>query len=220
MERQRLHYERAQGYEVSSTGKKLLREQGGFTLPEMMVTIVIMIVVMFALYSIFDMSIRVFSFGNDKVEAVDNARLGMEKMAREVRAAYAVDKGNGKSHLFWAPTYPNVPPSTASMPAANQITFGNDRNGNRKVDANEEITYKLGATGPPYTLQRVNGGVASSTVEFVKASGLTFTYLKSDGTTTAANEPEIAVVRIRLEISVPGNPPRTQTLTTDVSLRN
>ena len=35
----------------------------------------IMIAVMFALYSIFDMSLRVFRFGNDKVEAVENARL-------------------------------------------------------------------------------------------------------------------------------------------------
>jgi len=52
----------------------------------------IMIVVLFALYSIFDMGIRVFSFGNDKIEATEQARLGMEKMTREIRAAYPVDK--------------------------------------------------------------------------------------------------------------------------------
>ncbi len=54
----------------------LLSEEGGFTLPELMVTMVMMLTVLFALYSIFDMSIRVFSFGNHKVEAVENARLG------------------------------------------------------------------------------------------------------------------------------------------------
>ena len=36
----------------------------------------IMIVVFFALYSIFDMSLRVFSFGNNKVEAMESARVG------------------------------------------------------------------------------------------------------------------------------------------------
>jgi hypothetical protein len=41
------------------------REESGFILPELMVTMVMMRTVLFALYSIFDMSIRVFSFGND-----------------------------------------------------------------------------------------------------------------------------------------------------------
>ena len=49
---------------------EFLREEGGFTLPELMVTMVMMLTVLFALYSIFDMSLRVFSFGSDKVEAV------------------------------------------------------------------------------------------------------------------------------------------------------
>ncbi len=40
---------------------RLLREEGGFALPEVLVTMMLMITVMFALYSAFDMSIRVFS---------------------------------------------------------------------------------------------------------------------------------------------------------------
>jgi prepilin-type N-terminal cleavage/methylation domain-containing protein len=77
-----------------------LREEGGFTLPEMLVTIMIMIAVLFALYSIFDMGMRVFSFGNDKVEAVENARLGLEKMERELRDAYPYNKAGGNTTLF------------------------------------------------------------------------------------------------------------------------
>ena len=46
---------------------RVLREERGFTLTEMMVTTVIWIVMLFALYSMFDMSIRVFGFGNNKV---------------------------------------------------------------------------------------------------------------------------------------------------------
>jgi Tfp pilus assembly protein PilW len=59
-----------------------------------------MIVVLFALYNVFDMSIRVFSFGNDKLEAVENARLGLEKMERELRDAYPYNKAGGNATLF------------------------------------------------------------------------------------------------------------------------
>src|SRR5215204_3745167 len=85
----------------------------------MMVTMLIMIIVLFALYSIFDMSIKTYSFGNSKAEAMENARLGMEKMEREIRQAYAFDKANGNNQLFqiWTPT---------------QIEFGNDLDGNMK----------------------------------------------------------------------------------------
>ena len=59
--------------------RHLLRTEDGFSLTEMMVTVLVMIMVMFALYSIFDMGLRVFSFGNNNVEATESARLGLEK---------------------------------------------------------------------------------------------------------------------------------------------
>jgi Tfp pilus assembly protein PilV len=64
-----------------------LRDEDGFTFPEVLVATTLMVVVLFALYSIFDMSIRVFSFGNDKTEAVENARLGLERMEREIKGS-------------------------------------------------------------------------------------------------------------------------------------
>ena len=217
-----------------------LREEAGFTLPEMLVTITIMITVLFALYGIFDMSVRVFSFGNDKLETVENARLGLEKMAREIRAAYPPDKANGETHLFWNAGAA----SGAAMPTADQITFGNDLNGDRKIyppyrtdpaySTGEEITYRLSGT----TLERSVGTVTgagtytaktSPVVEFVEPGGLTFTYLKNDGAALTAgeladlsNEPLIATVRIELSIEIDRGAlgTRTQTLTTDVALRN
>ena len=68
----------------------------------MMVTMLLMTIVLFALYNIFDASIRVFSFGNDKVEAVENAQLGLEKMERELRDAYPRDKAGGDATLLAA----------------------------------------------------------------------------------------------------------------------
>ena len=85
---------------TSGTRGRFLREEGGFTLTEMMITTIMMIVVLMALYSIFDMSVRIASFSNNKVEAVAGARVGLEKMEREIRAAYQVDSNAANPYLF------------------------------------------------------------------------------------------------------------------------
>ena len=188
--------------------ERVLREESGFTLPEMLVTIVIMMVVLFALYNIFDMSIRVFGFGNDKVEAVENARLGLERMERELRAAYPYDKRNGNNTLLTTRT-------------SNSVAFGNDLNGDRKIDASEQIAYSL-SSGSPATLQR-NG---QPVVEFVSdvdgGDALTFEYMNADGT-TATSEADTSMVRIKFEVAVDRGiheDPVAQVLETDVALRN
>jgi prepilin-type N-terminal cleavage/methylation domain-containing protein len=205
--------------------REFVRDEGGFTLPEMLVTIMVMVAVLFALYSVFDMSLRVFDVGNDKVEATDNARLGLEKMAREIRAAYPANKISGSNHLFWT----QGAPATATMPTAGQITFGNDRNGNRRVynsstgtlDPNEEITYAVSGT----TLQR-NGQPVVEFVQDVDAppdgTALKFEYLDANGA-TVTSEANIVTVRIKLEVAVDRGiqeEPVTQTLQTKVTLRN
>ncbi len=170
--------------------KRLLRGQDGFSLAEMMVTIVIMIVVLFALYSIFDTSIRVFKFGNDKVEAVENARLGLAKMEREIRATYPVNGLTGVPRYRFFTTNGTAltsPPQVVwpNSTMSTQITFGNELNntlqtsGNGKIDCNpgsvtvstaddtpcEYITYKLSSSGSTRTLLRnksVSGSTSSS----------------------------------------------------------
>ncbi len=230
--------------------ERLRREESGFTLAEMLVTIMMMITVMFALYSIFDMGLRVFSFGSDKLDVTENARVGMERMSRELRAAYPSDKAAGKTNLFWSEdaTCASSDPTLVAMPAADEVTFGNDRNGNRAIkpnsdsagstDSQEEITYKLAGAGAPYTLERVlytyDPGTdtcaytSSTLVDSVQAFNLT--YLKGDGTTAltaseladATNEPLISSVRIELtlEICRSGLGCTAQALRTDVALRN
>ena len=218
--------------------RRTIQEEDGFTLPEMMVTIMVMMVVFFSLYNIFDMSIRVFTYGNDKVEAVENARLGLAKMEREIRAAYPVKGPSGvpRYRFFSANGATSVPPAT--MPTASQITFGNELGvpGDKSIRCPvsgtcEYITYKLtddtsgaACTAAPCTLRRVNTANSSDTgdpvVEFVQPGGLTFAYLKSDGTTAAAQS-EIERVRITLEIRVDrGHQDGTQNLSTEVKLRS
>ena len=187
--------------------QRFLREEGGFTLSELLVTMMIMIVVLFALYSIFDMSIRVFSFGNDKVEAVENARLGLDRMQREIRAAYPVNKVGGDNRVIT---------SSISNPSS-QVTFGNDLNGNRLAnDAGEQITYRLSGSSPPALLRN-----DQETTEFVRTDGLTFRFLNKDGNETT-QESEVALIRIKLDIEIDRGSlgKRTQSLTTDAALRN
>src|SRR5215216_793724 len=105
----------------SAARKRVVCEEAGFTLTEILVTTMIMIIVLFGLYSMFDMGLRVYSFGNDKVDATEKARLGMEKMEREIRAAYPDDRipppaGNGKQHVFFPSGFPDPANSTPTLP--------------------------------------------------------------------------------------------------------
>jgi prepilin-type N-terminal cleavage/methylation domain-containing protein len=189
---------------------RLLREERGFTLTEMLVTIVVFTVTLSALYSIFDMSVKIFMQGNNKAEAMENARLGLEKMEREIRQAYAFNRGAGDTRLLYAMS-------------ATQIEFGNERDEtsppiiecpNSNGDC-EIISYSLAGQ----TLMRTSGGDPQPVIEHVDS--VEFTYFKADGT-IATNEPDVALVRIDVGITVdPGTKNEArQELTTEVDLRN
>lgn len=224
-----------------AVNSRLLREESGFTLVEVVVTMTLMVVVLFALYGIFDMGLRTYNFGNDKVEAVENARLGMENMERELRAAYPVDPINGETHVFFEPGAASTP----AEPGDDSITFGNDISSagvspNRMVDPEEEITYELrnsealdvSCPSPPApdtscTLVRRLGVDADfePVVQHVAPGGLTFTGYRSrqalsgDGLQPADSPDGTDIGLVRVELTVKRNQ-GTQELVTDVDLRN
>lgn len=221
---------------MSGLRERFSKDERGFSLSEMLVTIIIMIVVLFALFSIFDMSLRVFSFGNNKVEAVESARVGLEKMEREIRQAYKFNNAASpaQDHLFFDTASPTTP-LTVPPTAVTQLTFGNDLGapgaGNGIVECGspcEYITYKLtNASGTttcaavPCTLWRDNGPNSGPVVENVAFNGLSFTLLQSDGT-APASEAQVGMVLVELDVVVDqgvGNP-GTQELTTVIDLRN
>ena len=185
----------------------LVKGEDGFTLPEMMVTMMLMVVVLFALYSIFDASIRVFSFGNDKVESVESARVAMERMEREIRSAYPQNRAANDQVVIY----------NFATGLQSSIVFGNDLNKDQVVQGSERITYRTNGSAP-YVLQRRAGvGSFETLAEPLQADGLSFSYLRSDGVTPASVESEAAIVRIEVAVDVRG---RVQTLQTDVALRN
>ena len=223
-----------------SAKERFLREERGFSLTEMMVTILIMIVVFFALHSIFDMSVKVFSYGNSTTEAMENARVGLEKMEREIRQA------DGDALILETRT-------------PTEIRFGNDLDGNRVIQCPntetpaqcEKIGYEVYEIPPAgsgnYALGRDNSSTGTINtvanlqpvaehVDYVAAAntGLTFVYSGKDCGDEVPDDPDqeecdaadldsqIERVRIELRISVESAAPQDarQTLTTDVALRN
>lgn len=188
---------------------RAIRGEDGFTLVEALVAMLVMITVMFALYAIFDAGVRVSRFGNDKMEAVESARVGMERMEREIRSAYPYSRTSDGGEVLFPAFGPN--PSES-------ISFGNDLNGNGAIGAassGERIEYRIVDESPP-TLYRQGNPLAMS----VSPGGLAFTYLDENGNENgnlATEESDVKTVRIELTINVDG---RVQTLTTDVALRN
>jgi Tfp pilus assembly protein PilW len=214
--------------------ERFLREERGFTLMEMMITTIIWIVVLFALASVFDMSITAFRVGNNKVEAGEGARLGLERMEREIRQASVLDRANG--------------PQIFEISDPEAIRFGNDLDGSKRIECPntavppqcERIGYQVyqPAGGTTYALGRSNSvaGTLQPAVEDVDTeTGLAFTYCQRvEGTDNVLNdncltgfdvatgEETITMVRIQLRVRVVGGNVQdaTQTLTTDVALRN
>jgi len=87
------------------------KEETGFTLVEVLVSAMMMFGVLFALYAIFDVSVRAFGYGGDRLEAVGNARLALGRMEREIRAAYPYDLTSDPpgDTCSWTPRIPQGP---------------------------------------------------------------------------------------------------------------
>jgi type II secretory pathway component PulJ len=122
----------------------LWKEETGFTLVEVLVSAMMMFGVLYAMYAIFDVSVRAFGYGGDTVEALGSARLALGRMEREIRAAYPYDLTSNppKGYLFLNPTDPTKP----AVPTATRIAFGNETGGDRRINASEVVGYYSAAT--------------------------------------------------------------------------
>jgi prepilin-type N-terminal cleavage/methylation domain-containing protein len=194
--------------------------QAGFTLVEVLVAAAMMFAVLFALYAVFDVSVRAFGYGGDRVEAVANARLTMDRMTREIRAAYPYDQTTDppRKYLFLNPLDPTQP----AVPSATRIVFGNETTGDRKIGASEVIGYYSSGQD----LKRSKGGSTQTLLDTVATNGLRLTPCRTaedcPPAVAVTDEAEIRLLRIELTIEVHsrGGDPARQRLATDVYLRN
>src|SRR5215211_3559630 len=205
---------------VNLARRYLWKEETGFTPVEVLVSAMMMFGVLFALYAIFEVSVRAFGYGGDRLEAVGSARLALGRMEREIRAAYPYDLTSNppRRYLFLNPTDPTKP----AVPTATRIAFGNETGGDRKIGTTEVIGYYLSG----HDLKRSKGGSAQTLVDSVPTGGLRFTPCRSPNDCPPAlaitDEAEIRLLRIELAVEVRrrGQDPTRQTLATDVYPRN
>ncbi|AHY46140.1 prepilin-type N-terminal cleavage/methylation domain [Rubrobacter radiotolerans] len=181
---------------LGKRAREALADESGFTLPEVLVTSVLLVVVLFSLYGIFDASVRVFALGNDRTEATETARLGLSRMEREIRAA--------------------VQPTGATQLLLDRqqssIRFRHSPNCNPADPActPETVTYRLNGSALERNTQPV--------VENVSAVEFKYCSTPSECTPEkVVNEAETRIVRISLTVTKNG---RAQNLSTDVYLRN
>jgi type II secretory pathway component PulJ len=205
---------------VNLARRRSWRETSGFTLVEVLVSSMMLFAVLFALYAIFDVSVRTFGYSRDRLESVENARLALGKMEREIRAAYPHDLTSTppKRHLFSNPADPTKP----AVPTATRVAFGNETGGDRTIGPTEVIGYYLSG----HDLKRSKGGSVQTLVDSVPADGLRFTPCRTADdcppTLAITDETEVRLLRIELAVEVKrrAQDPTRQTLATDVYLRN
>lgn len=178
----------------------------GFTLVELLVALAVVALVLAGTLGVLLQGQQSYLFGLGRLEAQQNARAALERMAQEIRTA------------GFDPIGADFP--AILNPTSTSLTIQKDLNGNGMIDATgETITYLLRGT----TLRRNAGGGAQPVIEGVQ--GLTFTYLDADG--APATEPQrISTVIIALTVQADSFPAVTArgalaaTMRTQVRLRN
>lgn len=131
-----------------------VRRQNGFTMIEMLVSMAILTVIMTGMLSFLFGTSRNWQSTQDTANAVDNARIGLNRMTREIRQASRVTAADSASVTFVA-------------------NFGSGE---------ETITYRFepGEGAEPGTVWRESTVAATDSVLIDGVSQVTFTYYGRD----------------------------------------
>lgn len=157
----------------------------GFSLVEMLIAMAVGMVVLGAMYGVFNIQSKTLSNQEEIVAMQQSVRAGMDMIAREIgMAGY-----NPAGATFAGVTYDTT-----------QLRIMADLNGDQDTgDENEDIVYKYydENSAYPYQIKRkTGGGDFQPFVENVQS--FTFQYLKSDGIATAATSAEVRQIRITI----------------------
>jgi prepilin-type N-terminal cleavage/methylation domain-containing protein len=199
--------------------------QQGFTLIELMIATAILGIVLAGLVTLLNSGQRAYSRGSNTIDAQQNARVALDRMAKEIREAgyhprppetapsacppgpgNLYPSGGGTENPCWS-FYPIV------NPAATSFTVQFDWNGSGTISTSgrvndpllcatgtacrgERVTYSL--SGQNLQRQEVGDPNGAQTVA-TGIDSLAFTYLKSDGGTTT-NPELIRSVQMRITV--------------------
>jgi prepilin-type N-terminal cleavage/methylation domain-containing protein len=216
-----------------------LREQAGFTLVELMVAMSIFLLILVGIFQVFDPSRNAYQVSERKLDVQQNARVAMDRMARQIRmAGYLpenIDANNGNDIAnpiqIATESALSVVGDLDGTGASSVFTFCRDNQGLRRVN---------GAIGAGGSYTCANGQLMAESV-----TGLSFAYfdsannpvpnpptgpfnLDAEGLGAAPVFASVAqrstvrriVIMVTARENVPNQPAQTYTLASDVRLRN
>jgi prepilin-type N-terminal cleavage/methylation domain-containing protein len=201
----------------------VLRSERGFTLTELLVACAIIAFVMSGLLVMLQGGLESYQVGTNRVEATQNVRVAIERMAQEIR-------GTG-----FCPTCIGTPPFTAiAAQTATGLTLQNDWDGDGVINAVGTVTDANGTIRGEQVIYTFAGGLLTRREIGIDASPLTlasginnlaFTYQDASGTATATAA-DIRTIVVTLTTQPQNQPAATLqgrvlvTMTDSVRLRN
>jgi prepilin-type N-terminal cleavage/methylation domain-containing protein len=215
------------------------RGQDGFTLVELMVAMSIFMLILVGVFQVFDPSRNAYQVSERKLGVQQNARVAMDRMARQIRMAGYFpenidnDNANDLSNSIQVATESalSVAGDLDGLGASSVYTFCLDASGLRRVQ---------GAIGVAASYTCANGQLMAESV-----TALNFAYFDASnnpvpnppagpynldaqglgGAPTFVNVAQRSIVRrvvimVTARENVPGQPAQTYSLASDVRLRN
>jgi prepilin-type N-terminal cleavage/methylation domain-containing protein len=197
--------------------------QDGTTLPELLITLAVFSVIMMVIIVLWEQSQQAYFRGATAAEMQQNARVALEQMTREVRQA-----GYDPCRYYNPATCTSAfdPVVAGVFPiqtfTATSLWVRADRNADGSVtdgDPDESVCFRL--AGGVIRRKTTGGDCTSGGDELARSiTGLTFTYLKANGT-AATLWGDIKVVRIQISAQeMFMGAPVIVTLRSDVRLRD
>lgn len=151
---------------------KRLRDERGFTLPELMIATAVIGLIMAGIFVLQVGGQQAYLFGSNRVETQQNARVALDLMTRELRAATSI----------------------TTLAGAAGITFV----WKDELDATHTIQYALAGT----TLNRTLDGATTPLIGGVKALTMTYysAYDVSSGTYTETTDvAQVKVIKVSVQ---------------------
>jgi prepilin-type N-terminal cleavage/methylation domain-containing protein len=208
----------------------------GFTLVELLVSILLTSIIMGAVYSVYRVQTHTVKIQENRLEAQEYARSVLDLMVREIRNAGYNPLGvtNGANCSGGSSGAPSVVSA-----AATSFRFTYDYRGANSTDppdgdcgdADEDIIYASDSTGCTGVLVNITRNGNSNPLTECNVTNLDIRYFKQDGTelsrpVAAADLPNIQRVLITLTVQSKnpdaefGGQQLNATLTSNVDLRN
>jgi prepilin-type N-terminal cleavage/methylation domain-containing protein len=186
------------------------KNQKGFTLLEAIIASSIFLIVLFAIYVTFESSRKTYTWGSNKVEVQQTARVAMGNMANEIRTA-----GYDPSNVITL-----LPTQAIEVATPNTLTFVADVDGDNITD---RVTYRLQGTQVMRDSSSWIGAVFPVPVSEQLADGITaLTFAYFDGNDAPGPAPA-NIRRITIGLTTERGAEGKQEafpLTMDVRLRN